>query len=166
MRCGRAPTGCRSLRLEAGNIPALVWRAIALALILSAFSDGLIVLAQITGRGELQPLIISVFSSFWLLCIGALSLSQSLADIEETPSSKPSTFPAEVTQPDTELLARLNQLLAEEQLYLDPGLTLARLAKRLRVPVKRLSAAINRATGENVSRFINGFRIRRACDRL
>jgi AraC-like DNA-binding protein len=63
-------------------------------------------------------------------------------------------------------MARLNRLLAEEQLYLDPGLTLARLAKRLHVPAKRLSAAINQAAGENVSRFINGFRIRRACERL
>ena len=69
-------------------------------------------------------------------------------------------------QPDTELMARLNRLLAEEQLYLDPGLTLARLAKQLRMPTKRVSTAINRATGENVSRFINGFRIRRACERL
>src|SRR6476659_6633297 len=49
-------------RLEAGEIPALVLRAIAFALILSAFSDGLIFLAQVTGRGELLPFIVSVFS--------------------------------------------------------------------------------------------------------
>ena len=153
-------------RLEAGDLPGLVWRAIALALILSAFSDGLIALAQVTGHGWLQPWIISVFSSLWLLCIGGLSLSQSLGEVEAAP---PPAAPAAVAgdvQPDAELMAQLKRLLAEDQLYLDPGLTLARLAKRLHVPIKRLSAAINHATGENVSRFINGFRIRRACERL
>ena len=61
-------------RLEAGDLPGLVWRGIAFALILSAFSDGLIALALATGRASLQPWIISLFSSFWLLCIGGLSL--------------------------------------------------------------------------------------------
>jgi hypothetical protein len=72
-------------RLEAGDVPALVWRAMALALILSAFSDGLIALAQVTGHGWLQPWIISVFSSLWLLCIGGLSLSHSLGEVEAAP---------------------------------------------------------------------------------
>jgi AraC-like DNA-binding protein len=153
-------------RLEAGDLPGLVWRAIAVALILSAFSDGLIALAQVAGHSWLQPWIISVFSSFWLLCIGGLSLSQSLGGIEAAPlNTLPAAAPDDI-QPDTELLAQLDRLLAEERLYLDPGLTLSRLAKRLHVPIKRLSATINRATGENVSRFINGFRIRRACERL
>ena len=31
---------------------------------------------------------------------------------------------------------------------------------------KQLSATINRATGGNVSRYVNGFRIRHACERL
>jgi AraC-like DNA-binding protein len=162
----RGADGLPLSRLEAGDVPALIWRAIAFALILSAFSDGLILLAQITGRAWLQPWIVSLFSSIWLLCIGALSLSQSLAEVEDAQSSQLSGAAAEVTQPDTELLERLNRLLAEEHLYLDPGLTLARLAKRLHVPVKRLSTAVNRASGENVSRFINRFRIRRACERL
>jgi AraC-like DNA-binding protein len=153
-------------RLEAGDLPGLVWRAIALALILSAVSDGLIALARVTGHDWLQPLIVSLFSSFWLLCNGGLSLSQSLGEIDAAPSSAANTGSADDMQSDSALMAQLNQLLAKEQLYLDPGLTLARLAKRLHVPTKRLSAAINRATGENVSRFVNGFRIRCACERL
>lgn len=50
-----------------------------------------------------------------------------------------------------------------ERPWLDPDLTLARLARRLHVPVKQLSGAINRATGDNVSRHINAYRIRHAC---
>ena len=63
-------------------------------------------------------------------------------------------------------MERLKALIGGEGLFLDPDLTLARLSRRLRLPAKRLSATINRATGENVSRYVNGFRIRRACERL
>jgi AraC-like DNA-binding protein len=56
--------------------------------------------------------------------------------------------------------------LATDRPYLDPGLTLVRLARRLHLPEKRLSAAVNRATGGNVSRHINGWRVRHACDLL
>ena len=43
------------------------------------------------------------------------------------------------------------------------SLTLTRLARALHVPVKQLSAAINRSTGGNVSRHVNAYRIREAC---
>lgn len=52
--------------------------------------------------------------------------------------------------------------MARERPYLDPNLTLAHLARKLRVPAKALSATINRATGENVSRLVNAERIRHA----
>ncbi|MCX8995592.1 helix-turn-helix domain-containing protein [Rhizobiaceae bacterium BDR2-2] len=149
-------------KLEAGDLPALVWRAIAAALILSALSDVLIALSHAAGAHWLAPLIVSLGSSLWLLAIGALSLSQSLDGGEDAPQEAP----AGASEPDTTLIAALESLMEKDALYLDPDLTLARLARRLRVPAKRLSAAVNRATGENVSRFINGFRIRHACSRL
>jgi len=46
--------------------------------------------------------------------------------------------------------------------YLDPDLTLNRLSRKMGVPAKTLSATINQATGENVSKYINGARIRAA----
>ena len=67
---------------------------------------------------------------------------------------------------DSEIVARLNALLTDQELYLDPDLTLRRLSRRLGVPVKHLSAAINRVTHGNVSRYVNRFRIERACERL
>lgn len=47
-----------------------------------------------------------------------------------------------------------------------PDLTLAQLARRLRVPARRLSEAVNRATGESISRHVNGYRIRATCAAL
>ena len=64
------------------------------------------------------------------------------------------------------MVARLNALLTEQEIYLDSDLTLGRLSRRLGIPVKQLSAAINRVTNGNVSRYINRFRIERACERL
>ena len=53
-------------------------------------------------------------------------------------------------------------VMAAQALYLNPDLTLAQLARKLLVPVKQLSGAINRVTGENVSRYINNARVKAA----
>ncbi|WP_295811071.1 AraC family transcriptional regulator [uncultured Nitratireductor sp.] len=150
-------------RLEAGRLPARLWGGIGLALILSAISDTLIALAFMTGRAWLPPLIVSVFSSAALLAIGLLSVSpNAMGEVEpETPARDP--HPSEE---HAHLVQRLDTLLQAETLFLDPTLTLARLARRLHVPVKQLSSAINLVSGENVSRHINAYRIRHACSAL
>ncbi len=158
--------GLALIRLETGDWPCLIWRAIAAALILSAVSDAAITASQVLGLGWLQPWIISLSSSISLALVGALCLSQSLTgggETEDRPARPPDPGDAEQ---DAETLERLKTLIGEEGLYLDPDLTLARLSRRLRLPAKRVSAAINRVTGENVSRYVNEFRIRRACERL
>jgi AraC-like DNA-binding protein len=66
------------------------------------------------------------------------------------------------TDRDRALMQGLDALMAEKQLYRDSDLTLTRLAKRLSVPARDVSAATNRATGENFSRYVNGYRIRHA----
>jgi AraC-like DNA-binding protein len=153
-------------RIETGNRPSLIWRGIAFGLVLSAVSDGLITVVQLTGAGWLQPMILSLFTSLSLGLIGALTLSQSLARSEhaDTPAVSMSS-PVDAAR-DSEVMKRLDKLLSEEAIYLDADLTLERLARRLLVPTKQLSAAINRTSGDNVSRYVNAFRIRHACDLL
>jgi len=139
-------------------VPGRIWTIIGIALVGSALSDVLIVAAQMTGLAHWQPWIISLYSSMTLLIIGAFSLSSALdtqPDVEDVPA-------AEITEADTQIVARLDALMAAEKLYLDPDLTLSRLSRRLIIPVKQLSAAINKVTGENVSRYINGARINAA----
>jgi AraC-like DNA-binding protein len=80
-----------------------------------------------------------------------------------------SSAPARTGKPsdrDHELTAALDTLMAGKQLYTDSNLTLSRVARRLSVPARDVSNAINRVTGENFSRHINGFRIRHAQDAL
>ncbi|OCW55835.1 helix-turn-helix domain-containing protein [Hoeflea olei] len=58
------------------------------------------------------------------------------------------------------------ELLRSTELYLDPDLSVQRLAKRLHVPVRNLSLAINESKGMNVSQYVNGFRLSHAADLL
>ncbi len=69
--------------------------------------------------------------------------------------------PDNVTPSDADhaLMQILNEVMKDKELFRDSDLTLARLAKRLSVPARDLSGAINRTTSENFSRFINRYRI-------
>ena len=161
--------GLPRTRLEAGEVPVRVWHIIALALIASAFIDAAVALALAAGLPHWQPWIVSGGSALTLLLVGGLALSQSLANGsgELTAGTGHETPVADVDRrADAELVARMNRLLTDQKLFLDPDLTLGRMARRLGVPVKRLSAAINRVTGANVSRHVNGLRIERACESL
>ena len=150
-------------RFDAGHVPVYIWRALALALILSAVSDLLIATAMATGREYLREWIISTFSSFSLLAIAILGLAGNEPVKEEVELVQQ---PHTDISGDQDLMERLQEALCDNQLYLDPDLTLSRLARRLHVPVKLLSATINRHTGGNVSRYVNGHRIEHACASL
>ena len=75
-----------------------------------------------------------------------------------------------VTKPRTEstslddqsLINDISRLLNARNLYQDPDLSLSRIARRLSVPARRVSEAINRELGLNVSQFVNEHRIRAA----
>ncbi len=146
--------------LESGETVGRLWQIIGIALVVSAFSDVLVVAAQIGGVGHLKPWIISLFSAGNLLLIGVLSLSRGLATSDPAPETPESDQAQEAS--DTEIMDRLEALMNDDRLYLDPDLTLGRLARRLGLPAKQLSAAINRSTGENVSRYVNRARVAEA----
>lgn len=147
------------MRIEAGDLPGRIWQIMGAALIASAFSDALIIAAQLAGAQHWQPWIISVYSSAMLLVVGALSLSGALANAPGEPEEDPEI---EISELDTQIVDQLRRLVSDQKLYLNPDLTLSQLSRKLRVPVKQLSSAINKVTGENVSRFINAQRIEAA----
>ncbi|MES0812691.1 AraC family transcriptional regulator [Roseibium sp. SCPC15] len=155
-------------RLDAGAIPQKIWATIAVALLCSALTDALIASAVLGGNLTWAPKIISAGSAASLFAIGVLCLSPDLRAIDPAPvsTSTDDIHPSEpqTSKEDLELVDHLDELLETRQLFLDPGLTLSRLALRLKVPAKKLSAAINKTSGENVSRYINAYRIRHACN--
>ena len=64
------------------------------------------------------------------------------------------------------LEAEVRALLVASKFYLEPDLSVQRLAKRLHVPVRNLSVAINESQGMNVSQYVNGFRLAHAAELL
>ncbi|MBN9673349.1 helix-turn-helix domain-containing protein [Roseibium aggregatum] len=154
-------------RLDAGTIPQRIWTAIALALLVSAMTDMLIAYAFNSGSPDWAHKIISAGSAAALFVIGVLSLSPNVCARDLERASQTSTATEAGQQPpstaDLDLLGRLDDLLTTKRLFLDPDLTLNRFAQKLGVPAKQLSTAINRTTGENISRYINAHRIRHAC---
>ncbi|MEL7091470.1 MAG: AraC family transcriptional regulator [Pseudomonadota bacterium] len=157
-QCLRGADAQPRVVLSHDTIPARIWLAIGGALIASALSEGMIIVAHAADRPELQPWIITVFSVGNLMLIGFFSLSPYLRTGAEEPAEPPHTQQAA----DADLWLRVQDYMQDRKPYLDPDLTLAQLARKLRVPAKPLSITINRATGENVSRFVNNARIRDA----
>ncbi len=80
--------------------------------------------------------------------------------------------PALASQPrvpnkdDVEIVAKLETLMDDHQLFLDPEITVQRLAKRLSIPARSLSGAINRTQGKNMSQYVNTFRLAYAARQL
>ena len=161
----RGPDDLPRLAFEAGNTPGWIWKVIALSLMASALGDVLVAVASIGGRPGWQPWIVTVSSALTLLTVGGLVLVRSIGRSGRDPVRNASSVPCD-PEADKALMERLDALLGTRKLYLDPDLTLARLARALHVPVKRLSVAINRSTGSNVSRYVNAYRIREACHAL
>ena len=64
---------------------------------------------------------------------------------------------------DEAIVARAAAALEERSLYSNENLSLARIARKAGIPARELSSAINRATGLNVSQFVNNRRIDAAC---
>ncbi len=153
-------------RLEAGRVPAVLWQVLGWALIASALSDVLISLAFLTGNESWTGWLITVSSSLALLLLGLLSGSPSATGAARDETDAAPTPPRQTSREDVEIIEDLAAFLAREPLHLDPNLTLSRLARRLHLPEKRLSLAVNRVTGANVSRYINSWRIRHACNRI
>jgi AraC-like DNA-binding protein len=152
-------------RLESGAMPLLAWRVVAVSLIASAACDVLIAYNMAVGEKAVLLWLPSLVSSLSLLSLGALSLSHAIESRRDD-SVEDSITSLEDTQRDQTIIAKLDDYITKHKPYLDPDLTLARLSRKLLIPAKPLSTAINRVKGENLSRYINRQRIEEACRRL
>ncbi|TQM89918.1 AraC family transcriptional regulator [Roseinatronobacter monicus] len=150
-------------QLGQGGMPRLVWAGVAMALALSALSDLGIATVIALGHAAHVPLILDIATSALLFGTGLLVLG-----VEHVTGRSEDAGPAAPapSEDDHVLFARLQELMQTRRPWRDPDLTLAQLARRLSVPAKRLSVAVNLVTGENISRYVNAHRIKAACDAL
>jgi AraC-like DNA-binding protein len=165
LRLGRGEGSLPHSRLESGAMPLLAWRIIAISLIASAASD--VMISYFLARGETGVLLWmpSVFSSLTLLSLGALSLSHAIESQHDDENEDTGVSPEDAER-DKTTVVKVDDYVKTEKPFLDPDLTLSRLSRKLLIPAKQLSISINRVKGENVSRYINRYRIDHACEMI
>ncbi|MDQ7250595.1 AraC family transcriptional regulator [Dongia sedimenti] len=167
----RGPDALGLVRLE-GAVPAhRALHVAGAALVGSALVDVLVLLDMTWLRGTHAGEIIATAN---LLALIALALAATVAGRSQSP---PEPVPAVPPMPamdrapedaaaDAEILAVIDALMQEKRIYQDADLNLNRLARRAGIPARRISMAINRRHGKNVSQYINDHRIAEACRRL
>lgn len=139
-----------------------VWMLVAASMLaVMLFFDAAIAVSFATGQREDALSLISAGSV--VTAVGLLAAIISFAN-RRTPGTAlvAAPPPSHPTDPDSLLEQRTTVLLTDTRLYLDTDLTLDRLAKRLHVPARALSEAINRTQNMNVSQYVNGFRLTHA----
>lgn len=134
----------------------------AVSLCISALFDFAILMDFEWANGRNSALIVSNANLLGLLFVALTALVASRAQpaasgLDERPLDK-----NDIEQ-DRDTLARVENILAQNKLYLDENLTLIRLARKVGLPTRQISGGINRLTGKNVSQYINDFRIAEAC---
>lgn len=135
---------------------------IAVLMLVSAFVDAWILVGVVAsgGRVPLTPIVgAHVFAVATLVLLLALAPQRMLGTLAARVLPKP----APDAEADAALVGRLRDLMAATALYTDPTIDAARLAKRLGVPLRRMSAAVNGQLGLNVSQFVNDYRVEAAC---
>lgn len=161
--------GTDALRLAAFDEAGSAYRAILLAagaLFLSALGDVLVFFDMAWMQGQNAPLVIMGGQ-----LAGLVILSVAVAAMGRSRPFAGATDMPEVTDPsksgeNAETILAIETLMREKAVYRDCDLTLDRLARKLRIPARQISTAVNEATGQNVSQYVNAFRITEACDLL
>ena len=132
--------------------------ATVVTLVLSGVTDSIVAVDFLTTGGAHTKTIASAAS-----LVGIALLALGLVYFLRSGRRKQS---AESSAEDQVLVERLRVELDRNQLFRDPDITLGRLAKRLSVPARQVSQAVNRSAGLNVSQFVNNRRIEEVCDTL
>ncbi|MEM7292080.1 MAG: helix-turn-helix domain-containing protein [Pseudomonadota bacterium] len=140
-----------------------LWVIVAI-LFLSAATDFAIAVDAWQSDGANIPRIVS-----WVSALGAISFTPYVVWTRihsngEIGRSKGGT--ATNNEQDKRVLTQLDALLESSNLHLDPDLNLNRIARKMGVPARQVSVAVNRQHGVSVSHFINTLRIETACQLL
>lgn len=149
---------------KAGNIAG--WM-----MIFSGVVDAFISLDLTFNQGEFT---LYILTSAHLILLPVLSIAVVVAGIntpvsEECSSEKVSSD-SEDSKGDSvmtkeraqEITTMLDARIRDDLLYLDPELTLSKLTRKLGVPAKQISIAVNQVHGQNISKIINEYRIEHA----
>lgn len=154
------------------NSNDLAWLKVMLACVLALFAwDAVLVSVKlhglITNNFDLDLLNIIGLSGYYVTfgVVNALiflkfTLFRSVAKVNEKYPRPPIDTKAEGV--DAALLEHIEQVMATSKVYMQPDITIDRLAADMNMPVKQLSQTIRHHYGRNFFEFINTYRIEEA----
>lgn len=111
-------------------------------------------------QGDHAPILVTIAN---LAVLAVLSGAVATAGRRGKPDPAGGTAPRLEMAEDKETLAAVQALMQSKRVYRDVDLSLDRLARKTGIPARQISTAINRATGKNVSQYVNEHRIAEAC---
>ncbi|UJW76496.1 helix-turn-helix domain-containing protein [Rhizobium sp. SL42] len=178
------PDGLVAARLDGTLRSYRSLQLTGLALIGSALTDIAISLDMLWSGGQYSALVVSASTTAILLLLGIAAVAagseegegdgqDEMEGLDPAPkegralglthgTEQPSA--ATVVSPeDRQVAADLDRLMVERRLYADTGLNLARIARRMGLPARSVSQAVNRVHGISVSHYVNNHRIGEAC---
>lgn len=107
----------------------------------------------------------NIFSFVFVNTLVLYSIAKANRGQREAITTATEPEPVETKTSDTQdacLVAQVNQLMEQKQLYLDPELTLEQLAEAVKLSPRKISSAINRHCAQNFFDYINSFRVQAA----
>ncbi len=108
------------------------------------------------------------YQLFSLLVVIFVGVKAYFTPLEHLPLLEPALIEPKVTESSSRTehtkeidgeITKLVDLVENESLYLDPNLTLTKLAKKLNMAPSQLSQTINKGTQKNFNEFINAYRV-------
>ena len=141
-----------------------MWCVVVLAFV-SAATDFAIAVDSWRSQGSNIPAIVGWTSIFIAVLFIPYIAWQKLSSnrLQVAPDIRSQSVDSVV---EIKLLMQLDKLMETTNLHLEPDLNLNRIARKLGVPARQVSAAINRQRSISVSQFINSLRIDEACQLL
>ncbi|MER8506059.1 AraC family transcriptional regulator [Mesorhizobium sp. M0220] len=133
----------------------------ALAILASPVTDIIISFDLEWTGGTHSGAVIAAANVLALMLLGsaaAVASETAASDEEEVDVSHAQTTPR-VTSEDSAVAAAVDALMTSKYLYKDVDLNLGRIARRLGLPARQVSSAVNRVHGSSVSQYVNGRRI-------
>ena len=161
----RGPDALAHVKLDGAISVQRALQATGGVLIASAAVDWAIALDLARGHGQRAGLISGLASLGILALLGWAAMIVGDSAPAPEPAGPAPTKPT-LDPGDIEIMERLDALMRDRKLHHDPNLSLDRLARRMGLPARSVSGAINRSRGQNVSQYVNAHRLADACCQL
>jgi len=136
-------------------------------LLISAGVDVMVALDIRLNDSQISPALVGYSNLTFLLALIVVFFTRH-DTAAAPPRPQPSTPQTQTQSQEDEtsaesILAKLDQEMETNHLYRNESLSLNEIARKIRVPARQVSSAVNTLRAMNVPKYVNTFRIRDAC---